>query len=381
MFVVLAVMALWSELTDNTAALNAMHANPAVDYWDVDREVSCHGGERGLPGACLARVYDKCLPTFVIAGAMKAGTGALMKWLNTHPALQSGVALTGKREVHFFDMPQAKWDATWRHCPLQTYAQSFAPDQITFDKTPSYMRTPEAMARLMRMMPGTRVVVLLRDPVSRAYSGFMHHCRKERYSRISPTQVVLTTDISQHDTNNTSTPLGKHCTKEDFHDYYGTILQHGRPSSSDQEELDIGDYAPQLRNMFTAGLRASHILVLFQETMRQDTHGALEAIQRFAGIPPGFIYPPPDVNGHPMGGYWPHTSSTIARGWGVIFDFLGVNPHYRAPMLEETRRALQDYYTPSIRSLAALLESDFGLELPTSWPMYYLPTSAAADEL
>ena len=72
MFVVLAVMALWSEFTDNTAALNAMHANPAVDYWDVEREVSCHGGEMGLPGACLARVSDKCLPTFVIAGAMNS---------------------------------------------------------------------------------------------------------------------------------------------------------------------------------------------------------------------------------------------------------------------------------------------------------------------
>lgn len=33
----------------------------------------------------------RCLPSFLIIGAMKSGTGQLMDWLNLHPNLQSGV--------------------------------------------------------------------------------------------------------------------------------------------------------------------------------------------------------------------------------------------------------------------------------------------------
>jgi hypothetical protein len=35
-------------------------------------------------------IVMKCLPSFIIAGAMKCGTGELMKWLNLNPFLRSG---------------------------------------------------------------------------------------------------------------------------------------------------------------------------------------------------------------------------------------------------------------------------------------------------
>lgn len=50
----------------------------------------------------------RCLPSLVIAGTMKSGTGVLMRWLNTHPQLQSGVGEDGGNEIHFFsDNPAA----------------------------------------------------------------------------------------------------------------------------------------------------------------------------------------------------------------------------------------------------------------------------------
>ena len=44
----------------------------------------------------------RCLPSFVIAGAMKSGTGALLRWLKRHPHLEAGKGPTGQNEMHFF---------------------------------------------------------------------------------------------------------------------------------------------------------------------------------------------------------------------------------------------------------------------------------------
>jgi hypothetical protein len=49
----------------------------------------------------------RCLPSFIIAGAMKCGTGELMKWLQLHPRLRVGSGPKDKREVHFFTSPNS----------------------------------------------------------------------------------------------------------------------------------------------------------------------------------------------------------------------------------------------------------------------------------
>ena len=54
-------------------------------------------GLRGVDDSPL-----RCLPSFVIAGTMKSGTGVLMRWLNIHPHVQSGRGEDGSNEIHFF---------------------------------------------------------------------------------------------------------------------------------------------------------------------------------------------------------------------------------------------------------------------------------------
>ncbi|KAJ1440541.1 P-loop containing nucleoside triphosphate hydrolase protein [Ochromonadaceae sp. CCMP2298] len=154
------------------------------------------GGVGGMAGVGSVR----CLPSFMIIGAMKSGTGELMKWLQVHPQIESGKGTSGegeKREIRFFTQHNTHGDSLGDHGnsignSTQThtgqsahhYAQHFramslpeAQNVYTFDKSPDYIRSPQALRRIRQLLPSAQLVLLLRDPVTRVLSEFRHHCR------------------------------------------------------------------------------------------------------------------------------------------------------------------------------------------------------------
>jgi hypothetical protein len=108
------------------------------------------------------------LPTFVIAGAQKCGTTTLAAALRQHRQ----VYVSRPKELHFFDAHFARG--------LDWYAEQFSPKdrhvQIG-EATPVYLDHPVARARLSRTLPDAKVVVILRNPVDRAYSHYWHKRR------------------------------------------------------------------------------------------------------------------------------------------------------------------------------------------------------------
>ena len=49
---------------------------------------TCSCGQGLDAGDCVMIGQQiKCLPSFMIVGAMKSGTGALLRWLGMHPSL------------------------------------------------------------------------------------------------------------------------------------------------------------------------------------------------------------------------------------------------------------------------------------------------------
>lgn len=104
---------------------------------------------------------------FVIGGAQKAGTTALAWMIVDHPKLMIAMG----KEAHWFDD-----ERNFRRGagPDSTYEERYfagAEDGTTlFDATPSYLWWPRAPERIRAYNPAMRWVVLLRDPVERAYS-------------------------------------------------------------------------------------------------------------------------------------------------------------------------------------------------------------------
>ena len=81
--------------------------------------------------------------------------------------------------VHYFDTDYDKGMAWYRaHFPLQRTADQverrLGVRPLTFESSPYYMFHPLAAERIERDLPGVKVLVLLRDPVERAYSAHAH---------------------------------------------------------------------------------------------------------------------------------------------------------------------------------------------------------------
>jgi hypothetical protein len=116
-------------------------------------------------GKATARLRP--LPDFLILGAQKAGTTALYAYLRQHPDVTGPVW----KEVSFFDRHWARGDAWYRgNFPLRVRARGAAVGEAS----PSYLFHPLAPERVRALVPGARLIALLRNPVDRAFSHFQH---------------------------------------------------------------------------------------------------------------------------------------------------------------------------------------------------------------
>lgn len=124
------------------------------------------------------------LPEVIVVGAMKCATSALHRYLDAHP----DIAMSGTKELNFFNGPEVaphddedRWWVTGQwHRGVEWYAAQFATDApVRGESSPAYTSpsSPEVPARMARVVPGARLVYLVRDPVERAVSQWAHHRR------------------------------------------------------------------------------------------------------------------------------------------------------------------------------------------------------------
>lgn len=107
-------------------------------------------------------------PQFIVAGVQKGGTTSLYHSLQAHPA----VRLSRVKEHHFFDEHYQRGMAWYRG-----QFPALQSGEITGDLTPLYLFHPLARQRMARHCPAARLIVLLRDPVERAWSHYHHEVR------------------------------------------------------------------------------------------------------------------------------------------------------------------------------------------------------------
>ncbi|XP_072263123.1 heparan sulfate glucosamine 3-O-sulfotransferase 3A1-like [Pyxicephalus adspersus] len=105
---------------------------------------------------------SKKLPQAIIIGVKKGGTRALLEFLRVHPDIRAVGA-----EPHFFDRNYDKGLDWYRDLMPRTLD-----GQITMEKTPSYFVTKEAPARISAMSKDAKLIVVVRDPVTRVISDY-----------------------------------------------------------------------------------------------------------------------------------------------------------------------------------------------------------------
>lgn len=128
------------------------------------------------------------MPNFLIIGAAKSGTSALYQYLRQHP----DVFMSPRKETHFFafENRDPNTNGIGDTIPdaithIEDYRALFS--QVTTEKaigeaSPTYIYIPYAAERIKYHIPNARMIILLRNPVDRAYSAYMHLVRDGRES-------------------------------------------------------------------------------------------------------------------------------------------------------------------------------------------------------
>lgn len=112
------------------------------------------------------------LPNLLVIGAMKGGTTSLWEYLRQHPQ----VYMSDTKEIHFFDRDD-RW-ARGRSWYEPHFAAAGPAHAVVGEATPAYARFPlhrDVPARAASLVPDARLVYVLRDPIARIRSHYLHH--------------------------------------------------------------------------------------------------------------------------------------------------------------------------------------------------------------
>jgi len=114
------------------------------------------------------------LPNFMCIGAAKSATTTLYDILRQHPE----VYIPSFKEPHFFDIPENyKNGIEWYK---KNYFNKVKEEKCIGDFTPSYLFEKQASERIYNTLgKDVKFIVLLRNPVDRAYSHYLHSIRDE----------------------------------------------------------------------------------------------------------------------------------------------------------------------------------------------------------
>jgi len=108
--------------------------------------------------------FGTVAPSFIILGAQKAGTSSLYNYLAQHPQILAPKT----KELHYFD--------TLNETPSKPYLNYFpkkyGTHKISFEATPRYLYYPGTAKKIYDFNPTMKFIILLRDPVKRAFSAW-----------------------------------------------------------------------------------------------------------------------------------------------------------------------------------------------------------------
>lgn len=303
------------------------------------------------------------LPNFLIIGAAKSGTTALYHYLKQHPQL----FFSARKEPHFFSYTQTSKQTKGP----SDYVKSAITDLIEYESlfngatgyqavgeaSPTYLYIPEAAERIKKIIPSVKMIAIIRNPVDRAYSAYMHLVRDD----LEPSN---------------SFEDGLELEDKRIHDNWGPIYHYRK----------CGLYGEQLSRFYNL-FSHDQLLVVRHEEFEKDPQPILGRIYKFLNIDPDYEVDTsfrPNVSGKPK-------SVFLQKSYKAVFDQPNVLKKIARELLPETlrwkfttnlrnrnltkttlnkstREELIGYFKDDIESLSKLLNEDFSGWLTDNGP-------------
>ncbi len=258
----------------------------------------------------------RVLPDFIIIGAARCGTTSFYTWLSKHPDIVSAF----KKEIYFFDRTYRR-GLIWYRSFFPTHSQMRSANQdaqtklITGEATPDYIFHPHAPKRIFEHIPQAKLIVVLRNPVDRAYSNFVLHRRR----------AIETLSFEQAIACEEQRLAGELERMLDDEHYYSFNRQN-------YSYLARGVYAEQLERWYKY-FSQDQILILSSEDLNRNLATNNSELMEFLGLP----------DWEAAARYKQHSI-----------------PH--SDMSQKTRDQLVEYFRPHNNRLYELLGRDFGWE-------------------
>jgi len=131
-----------------------------------------------------------CLPGLLVIGAQKAGTTALFGYMLEHPEFRAGAARYPQKveieaepvekELHFFDSQHRVEQGPANYLyNFHTVHASQRSNYINADFTPSYILKWDTLQGIHELLPRSKIIIMLRDPVERAWSELKMKIRQD----------------------------------------------------------------------------------------------------------------------------------------------------------------------------------------------------------
>jgi hypothetical protein len=201
--------------------------------------------------------------SFIIAGVQKGGTTALFDYLGDEP----GVSMSRVKEVHFFDDDALAWadpDYTAYHANFEPFD-----GRPRGEATPIYTYWPNSLERIAAYNPAARLIVLMRDPVQRAWS----HWKMDYSRKLDPLPFARCIREGRQRLFDAS-PWG-------FHRNFSYV--------------ERGFYGEQMARLFEFFPR-EQVLALRAEDLRADPGSTLGRVRNFLGLAQGAAPAPRESN-------------------------------------------------------------------------------------
>ena len=208
---------------------------------------------------------------FTIAGAQKSGTTALHHFLSRHPDISMG----DQQEMHFFDNDEIfaesiDYELLHQHYPpaggptnlrqaragRPRFLSPTAGQAVAGDCTPIYLYWRPAMERIWKYNPQIKLVILLRNPIDRAFAHWNMQRFKDR-------ETLDFLDALKEEPRRIAQPLSIESRRFAY--------------------VERGFYSKQLERVFELFPREQVKLVKFED-FRDQKHETLDGIFGFLGV-------------------------------------------------------------------------------------------------
>ncbi len=222
----------------------------------------------------VATAGRRVLPDFLIAGSKRGGTTSLWKWLQQHPGvLPMFPAVQQIKSPHYFDINWSRGERWYRsHFPTRAAVaraeRHLGYRPVVGEASPYYMFHPLAPERVAATAPEAKVIMLLRDPVERAFSNY----RERRGSDAEDLETFAAAlDAEEVRLEGEVERLLRDPAYYSFHHDNHSYLARGRYDEQVRRWLEHHDPA--------------RLLILRSEDMYADPPGVFAQVEDFLGIP------------------------------------------------------------------------------------------------